>query len=100
MHLAGWFAISSVVATFTNLLIRPPPPLGSGLPCPCAYTLGFQLFRDVLGVKTISCGVTFSLPQLGHLTFRLARSARVSVTSKPFSQLSHMNSYLGMRPLP
>jgi hypothetical protein len=42
--------------------------------------------------------MTFSLPQLGQLTTALARSVRVSVISKPFSQLSHLNSYRGMAP--
>src|SRR5881628_1239311 len=63
----------SGACTWRRSARRPWSRLTSG------YLLGFQLFRDVLGVKTVSCGATFSLPQLGHLTFTLARSARVSV---------------------
>lgn len=40
--------------------------------------------------------VIFSPPQLGHLTFALARSARVSATSKPFSHLAHTNPCIGV----
>src|SRR5262249_27203698 len=49
------------------------PSLGSAQPVTSASILGCQLFRDVLAVKTVSCGVTFSLPQLGHLLFAFAR---------------------------
>jgi hypothetical protein len=41
-------------------------------------------------------GVTCLPPQVGHVLVAAAGSAAVSTTSKPFLQLSHMNSYLGM----
>jgi hypothetical protein len=59
-----------------------------------AYAL--QLFRDVLGVKPVIWGMTFLLPQLGHVTFALVRSVMLRVISKPFLHFSHMYSYLGI----
>jgi hypothetical protein len=57
---------------------------------------GLQLFREVFAVKITIWGVTSPPPQVGQATFAVARSAKVSTTSKFFLQLSHMNSYLGM----
>ena len=63
-----------------------------------AYCRGLQLFREVFAVNPTILGVTSLQPQVGHATFAVARSAKVSTTStsKFFVQLSHPNSYLGM----
>src|SRR5262249_31547708 len=58
---------------------RDPPPLRSAQPVTSTSILGCQLFRDVLAVKTVSCGVTFSLPQLGRGSLFLAVTGSTSL---------------------
>jgi len=51
-------------------------------------------------MKVPSCGVTFVLLHVGHLTLALSLSEMVMVSSNGFLHFSHMNSYLGMVTLP
>ena len=47
-------------------------------------------------MKVPSCGVTFVLLHVGHLTMAFSLSEMLMVSSNGFVHLSHMNSYLGM----
>ncbi len=59
-----------------------------------------QLFFVVWVMKVPSCGVTFVLLHVGHLTLAFSLSEMVMVSSNGFLHFLHMNSYLGMVILP